>query len=51
LLKITLQATLQVTTMVDLTMDSDRVLQTTAIMPSNNQAISLSRLTKEFSKL
>ena len=32
-------------------MDSDRVLQMTAIMPSSSQAISPSRLTKEFSKL
>ena len=50
-LRITLQVTTAVTIMVGKIMDSDRVLQMTAIMPSSSQAISPSRLTKEFSKL
>ena len=49
-LKTTLEATLPVTIMVDLITDSDRVLQTTPIMPNNRQQISHSRPTKEFSK-
>jgi hypothetical protein len=50
-LKITLEVTLVATIMVDPITDSDRVLLTIPIMPSNLQLISLSRPTKEFSKL
>lgn len=50
-LKTTLEVTLAATIMVGLITDSDRVLLMIPIMPSNLQPISLSRPTKEYSKL